>query len=147
MVRCARMFDGVLHSFIDDSKMYKKHIWSTLALLLMLALAAGSTDSSGTGSGSGSGSTSSKNIAWVMAQQFVEDKLKSPSTASFGGVFSGDYQDPDSVVSDLGGGKYRVRAWVDSQNSFGATIRTRFVCELEDRGGGSWRCTSLVFDE
>lgn len=118
--------------------MHKKHIWSILALLLMLALAAGSTDSSGTGSGSGS--TSSKNIdAWVMAQQFVEDKLKSPSTASFGGVFSGDYQDPDSVVSDLGGGKYRVRAWVDSQNSFGATIRTRFVCELEDRGGGSWR--------
>ncbi len=112
----------------------------------MVVLAAGSTDSSGTGSGSNS--TSSKKIdAWVMAQQFVEDKLKSPSTASYGGVFSGDYQDPDSVVTVLGGGKYRVRAWVDSQNSFGAQIRTHFTCELEDQGGGSWRCTSLNFDQ
>lgn len=82
-----------------------------------------------------------------MAQQFVNDRLKSPSTASYGGIFSGDYQDADSVVTNLGGGKYRVVAWVDSQNAFGATIRTHFVCELEYVGSDKWRCTSLVFDE
>lgn len=84
--------------------------------------------------------------AWVMAQQFVEEKLKSPSSASFGGVFD-DYQDPDNVVSYLGNGKYRIAAWVDSQNSFGAQIRTHFVCELQDMGNEKWRCTSLTFDE
>ena len=78
---------------------------------------------------------------WVMAQQFVEKKLKSPSTASYGHILRGEHQDPDSVVTALGGGKYRVRGWVDSQNSFGAEIRTNFTCELEHRGGKSWRAS------
>lgn len=100
------------------------------------------------GTHTGSDSISSDKVgAWVMAQQFVTDKLIAPSTASYGGLFSGDYQDPYSIVTYLGGGKYRVRAWVDSQNSFGAQIRTRFTCELEDRGGGSWRCTSVTFHQ
>jgi len=81
-----------------------------------------------------------------MAQQFVKDKLKSPGTADFGGVFS-DYQKPDDVVTDLSGGKFRVRAWVDAQNSFGAKLRNRFVCELEYMGNDRWRLTSLVFAE
>ncbi len=126
--------------------MHRKHVWSVLALLIMVVLAAGSTDSSGKGAGPTS-VASGKIEAWVMTQQFVKERLKSPSTASFGGIFSGDYQEPDSIVSDLGGGKYRVNAWVDSQNTFGATLRTRFVCDLEDGGGGKWRCTSLVFNE
>ncbi|MEL0120915.1 MAG: hypothetical protein VXB01_18420, partial [Opitutae bacterium] len=111
-----------------------------LILLIMLTLAVGSSDSNETGSDS----NDDKISAWVMAKDFVKERLKSPSTADFGGVFS-DYQDPDSVVTVLGGGKYVVRAWVDSQNGFGATIRTRFVCKLEDMGNDRWRCTSCVF--
>lgn len=84
--------------------------------------------------------------AWVMAQDFVKQNLKSPSTASFGSLFS-DYQSPDDTVSVLGNGKYRVRGWVDSQNSFGAMLRTRFTCDLEYLGNDRWRCPSLVFDE
>jgi len=97
-------------------------------------------------SGSSRSSWDRKNAAWVMAQQFVKDRLKSPSSASFGSAL-GDYQDPDRVVSDLGGGEFRIRAWVEAQNSFGATIRTTFVCELEDTGAGNWRCTSLQMSE
>jgi hypothetical protein len=126
--------------------MQKQHLWPCFALLVMIALAAGSIDSSGTESGSESTSFEKIN-AWIMTQNFVEDQLKSPSTASYGGLFSGDYQDPNSVVTDLGGGKYRVRAWVDSQNSFGGQMRTHFTCELVDQGGDSWRCTSLTFDQ
>lgn len=81
-----------------------------------------------------------------MAQQFVKDNLKSPSTADFGGVFS-DYQDPDQVVTVLGDGKFRVRAWVDAQNAFGATIRNRFVCVLEYVGNDRWRRTHLEFSQ
>ncbi|MEK9986510.1 MAG: hypothetical protein VW879_17365 [Opitutae bacterium] len=120
--------------------MLSKNIGSLLILLIMLTLAVGSSDSNETGSDS----NDDKISAWVMAKDFVKERLKSPSTADFGGVFS-DYQDPDSVVTVLGGGKYVVRAWVDSQNGFGATIRTRFVCKLEDMGNDRWRCTSCVF--
>lgn len=87
---------------------------------------------------------SQKISAWVMAQQFVEEQLKSPSTASYGSVF-GDYQDPDEVVSDLGGGRYTVIGWVDAQNSFGAILRRPFVCELKSLGDDKWRCLSLDF--
>ena len=51
-------------------------------------------------------------------------KLKAPSTAKFAG--SGE-----TTRTDLGGGLYRVVSWVDAQNSFGAMIRQRFICEVK----------------
>ena len=84
--------------------------------------------------------------AWVMAKQFVKDRLKSPGTAVFGGVL-GDYQSPEEVVTDLGSGRFRIRAWVDAQNAFGAKIRNHFLCELEHAGDDRWRLLSLDFRE
>jgi hypothetical protein len=91
-------------------------------------------------------SDSHKIDAWVMAQQLVKDRLKAPSSADFGGIFS-DYQEPETVVADLGSGRFRVVAWVDAQNSFGARTRNHFVCDLQFTGKDNWRCTRLVFDE
>lgn len=79
-----------------------------------------------------------------MAQQFVKDRLKSPGSADFGGVFS-DYQSAEDVVTDLGSNRFRVRAWVDAQNAFGGTIRTHFVCELKFEGENRWSLTSFQF--
>lgn len=69
--------------------------------------------------------------AWVMAQLFLEDHLKSPSTASYG------WQTSDDCVTNLGDGVYQVKGWVDSQNSFGATVRTEFVVKVKDKGDGN----------
>jgi hypothetical protein len=102
--------------------------------------------SPGTRTNAPTGENPGKIEAWVMAQEFVKDRLKSPSSANFGGIFS-DYQSPHDVVTDIGGGKFRVRAWVDAQNSFGAMIRTHFVCELEYAGNDCWRLLSLDFKE
>ena len=88
----------------------------------------------------------SKVEAWAWAQVFVEEKLKAPSSASYGGIFSGDLQHSDDVVTDSGGGEYVVNAWVDSQNSFGAQIRTHFFCVLEVHDG-NWSCKSAEFSE
>jgi len=97
-------------------------------------------------SGPGSDSpTPTKIEAWGMAQGFVKDQLKSPSTADFGGVLT-EYQDPDTIVTDLGRGTFRVRAWVDSQNGFGAMIRNRFTCEVKYQGNDKWMCSELTFD-
>lgn len=76
--------------------------------------------------------------AWVMAQFYVKACLKSPGTADFGGLWGGDYQNPKTHVSYLGNNEYLVRGWVDSQNAFGATVRTDFSLKLRDEGGYSW---------
>ena len=58
----------------------------------------------------------------IQAQQFVLQALKSPSTAKFPTL-------PYEAVS-LGDGAYRVSSYVDSQNSFGATIRSDWQVKM-----------------
>jgi len=70
--------------------------------------------------------------AWLMAQEFVTDRLKSPSTATFG------WQKAEDCVTELGGGEFKVRGWVDAQNSFGATLRSDFSLTLRYTGSGKW---------
>ena len=78
--------------------------------------------------------------AWVMAQQFVEKQLKSPSTAKYPWGYK-DY------VTDLGNGKYSIRAYVDSENGFGAMLRTNFYCVVQNTEGDNWLCETLEFSE
>ena len=79
--------------------------------------------------------------AWVIAQKFVKDKLVSPSTAKFRGYASSPY------VVYLGDRRYRVTASVDSQNSFGAMLRTEFVAivRAERDEHQTWILESLEF--
>jgi hypothetical protein len=74
--------------------------------------------------------------ALAEAENIVKGMLKSPSTASFGSVF-GEYQDASDHVEYCGGGFHRVNGWVDSQNGFGATVRTNYRIVLL-KSGGKW---------
>ena len=65
-------------------------------------------------------------------EQFTSDRLKAPSTAQFTGV----------TASKTGDKTYRVTGGVDSQNSFGATVRTEFSCQVKHEGDG-WRLRDL----
>lgn len=78
--------------------------------------------------------------AWSMAQQCVKKGLKAPSTADFGGILSGDYQDPDTHVERLGPKRYRAHGYVDAQNGFGAMLRMNFTVEFEHVEGDTWSC-------
>lgn len=80
----------------------------------------------------------SKIEAWVVAEEFVKDYLKSPSTADFGGVWGGDYQNPETCVAYMGDSTYLIKGWVDSQNSFGATVRTDFLLIVKYKGNENW---------
>lgn len=126
---------------------YHKHVYSVFGIVIMAALAVGSLEDGGQSTTSTPGTTkpdrADKIQAWVMTQQFVEQRLKSPSTANFGSILKGTYQSPEDCVTDLGGGRFRSVGWVDSQNAFGATIRTHFVCELKYVGGGKWQLESF----
>ncbi len=76
---------------------------------------------------------------WVAAMSAVKDDLKNPGTANFP-AYSRTY------VSDLGGGRHRVRAFVDAQNAMGASVRTEFLCTVRNEADG-WRVESLVYGE
>jgi hypothetical protein len=84
----------------------------------------------------------SKISAASIIEQFVSDKLKSPSTAEFEFGLS-------SKIDKVGSRDYEVDSYVDSQNGFGATIRTNFHCEVQygydAKGDGVWKLIDLRF--
>lgn len=58
----------------------------------------------------------------VQAQEFVKRSLKAPSTAEFP-------WEPVSAGTD-GTGLYQVESYVDSQNSFGAMVRSKWMLNM-----------------
>lgn len=61
--------------------------------------------------------------AYTAAQFYAKNKLKSPSSAKFA-WFKEDY-----VTSS--NGNIVVSAWVEAQNSYGATLRRFFICKMD----------------
>jgi len=80
-----------------------------------------------------------KHGAWAYMQLFVEEKLKSPTSAEFP---TAGYRH----VTELGDNRFKVESYVDSENSFGATVRTNFggVIKRVDEG---WELESLTINE
>lgn len=77
-------------------------------------------------------------MAYVMSQNFVKAKLVAPSTAEFPS-FS------DVKVTKAGECKFTVLGYVDSQNSFGAMLRTTYSADVRyDRQSGKWVLESLA---
>jgi hypothetical protein len=75
-----------------------------------------------------------KIAAYAMAKGYILENLKAPSTAKFG--FYGEYPDPGCGVRDNGDNTFTCQGYVDSQNSFGAMIRTRWICTVRHTGAG-----------
>lgn len=81
--------------------------------------------------------------AWVMAEAFVKKRLRSPSTADFGGIT--DYQDPKKNITIEKDGIYKARGWVDAQNVFGATVRETWLIIMKYAGDGNWQALEGPF--
>lgn len=69
--------------------------------------------------------------AEVMCEQFIEQRLKAPATA--------EYPKPETSKD---GATYTVRGGVDSENGFGAKIRTAYTCVVRDNGD-TWTLVDL----
>lgn len=80
-------------------------------------------------------------LAYNYATEFVKKQLKSPSTAEFASTF-----EQADHTTHLGNQRYKISSWVDSQNSFGATIRTEFSCIIAFEGD-EVRCENLELYE
>lgn len=101
----------------------------------------GSTDSTSVSSSSLVGSHDG--MAYIIAKEHVKSILKSPSSADFPFL--------DFTSNHLGQDRYKVLAYVDSENSFGGTVRSDWWVTIKYDAGdpadsNSWRLESLVFD-
>jgi hypothetical protein len=68
--------------------------------------------------------------AWVDCKSFVQQNLKAPATAVFPASNA-----PGVAVAHLESkGRWGVLGYVDSQNSFGAMLRSGFTCEVSYSG-------------
>lgn len=79
-------------------------------------------------------------MAFVMSQNFVRQRLKSPSSADFPYI-------TDRRVRVLADGKcgFQVSAYVDSQNGFGAMIRSVYQAKISyDRKSKLWSVSELT---
>lgn len=86
--------------------------------------------------------TDNWSMAYIQMESFVEDRLVSPSTAEFPGVFDGK---KDHVTKN--GTTYTIRSYVDAQNRMGGTVRMYFEGVIEQVDESTWRLKSLKLDE
>ncbi|GEM_PF-1970598 len=77
--------------------------------------------------------------AYVWAKGFVEERLRSPSTAKFPWIWNAHF-------TDMGNRTWKVVSYVDAQNAFGAEIRKYFEAEVQYVGNGQWKLISIKFE-
>ncbi len=80
-----------------------------------------------------------KTKALVYSQNCVEQQLKSPSSAEF--PFG------EGTVTKVDNDTFIVTSYVDSQNSFGAMIRTNYSCQVTLTGEDSYTCDNVELFE
>ncbi len=77
-------------------------------------------------------------ISTVFAKEVIKGILKSPSTAKFVDVMAYELSNEKDV--------WAVNGYVDSQNSFGAMIRSQWEVQLDYRDGKDGTVISILFD-
>lgn len=81
-----------------------------------------------------------KRLAYNYAQDFIKDRLKAPRSAKFAGI-----ADKVNHVTYVRPNVYKIRSYVDSQNSFGAMIRSQWSCTIVFKGD-TVSCTDIVIN-
>ena len=86
--------------------------------------------------------TKEKTQIKTWAEETVKEILKAPSTAKFPGSFISPFKDWNISKN---GNKFTVSSYVDSQNGFGAMIRSEFTITYEWKDG-TGKVVSMIFD-
>lgn len=72
---------------------------------------------------------SSDTSAFVQCKNFVQERLRAPATADFPFL--------ERTSWDMGNNTWVVKSHVDSQNGFGAMIRSKWYCKVQYVGGNT----------
>lgn len=113
----------------------KKLFKGCLVFLVVICVlgVVGSLLTSKLGSTSKTSSSSSYNESlkithsYTISKEQVKKKLKSPSSAKFP-------KNPTNYVTKINDSTYRVKAYVDSENGFGAMLRSDYTIDIVYRG-------------
>ena len=81
--------------------------------------------------------------AYIISQNYVKEVLKAPATADF------PFADYSHIKNDED--THTVASYVDSENSFGANVRSNWTVTLTFKGGdwsdqNNWNLDRLIFD-
>lgn len=80
-------------------------------------------------------------MAYVMSQKAAAQQLRSPGTAKFALM-------PEAKSVRTNTCKFSISSWVDAQNGFGATVRTRYTADMEySPESKTWRALDVKFDQ
>lgn len=79
-----------------------------------------------------------KSDAYYTSQVFVKRNLKAPSTAEF------PSQSESTITMSEDGSTYKIYSFVDSQNGFGAMIRTKYYVKMI-KDGSDWKLLDIKF--
>ncbi len=77
--------------------------------------------------------------ALINCEDFVRQRLKAPASSKFG--HAGLSDEAAQVQPDS---SYRVNGWVDAINSFGAQLRSNYICVVRPAGIDRWQLVSLT---
>lgn len=107
----------------------------TVVAIFAATMTIGCTSQSSSGGGGGGGGGGDSFAAEYTCNDFVKDRLKSPSTAHF----------PSDTSSHVGN-TWTVHGSVDSENGFGASLRSTFTCTMTV-SGDNWHLDNLDFND
>jgi hypothetical protein len=108
-----------------------------LAVVLLLGFAASRRNDE-------SSSTDDRRYAaFSVCKDLVKDQLRAPGTAVFRDYFE---DDGEVRVTGSGEGPYTVTSTVDSENGFGALLRSSFVCSVRPAGSAGGKTTWKLVD-
>jgi len=77
--------------------------------------------------------------AYEACKDFVQDGLKSPSSAQFPDPFDDD----DEILWSQDGSEWTIVSQVDAENSFGALLTVPFTCTVRQVGTDRWQLVDL----
>lgn len=81
----------------------------------------------------------SESYAYGAAKSIVGKNLASPGSAKFASL-----SDSDVIVRKTGSCEYKIKSYVDSQNGFGALLRTYFTITVKGVPGEEyWKGSAL----
>jgi TPR repeat protein len=113
------------------------HIMRIILVFLLLALAG--CDPQSPEQAARASEANAYRTAYTMATQLVAQHLKSPTTAKFSSF--------QETGAEKAGEIWRLSGFVDSQNSFGAMMRSKWYAAIQNKSGDEWSALYIRIGE